>query len=113
VQDPDTCTLSHLTHDRYGRTTKQTNGARTHRVSSTDDPPPDGVLNKSSSMKIRCYRQICVDRPDPIVFLSITVSTSGRVYEDFSFMPLPFFFNSRQVSPLLNQSLGLNPQQSA
>ena len=35
-------------------------------------------------MKIRHYRQIYADRPDPIVFLPITVSTSGRVYEDFT-----------------------------
>ena len=118
-------------------------------------------------MKIRHYRQIYADRPDTIVFLSITVSTSGHVYEDFarllflhtyrevsiltgelpeeseqfrflrssrlvnlkgfvglildkasamwvtipidlstrSFIPLPRFFNSRRVSPLLNQSL--------
>ena len=35
-------------------------------------------------MKIRHYRQIYEDRPDPIVFLPITVSTSGRVYEDFT-----------------------------
>ena len=40
-------------------------------------------------MKIRHYRQIYADRPDPIVFLPITVSTSGssgRVYEDFTWM---------------------------
>ncbi len=30
-----------------------------------------------------------------------------------SFIPLPRFFNSRRVSPLLNQSLVLIPQQSA
>jgi hypothetical protein len=35
-------------------------------------------------MKIRHYRQIYEDSPDPIVFLSITVSTSGRVHEDFT-----------------------------
>jgi hypothetical protein len=35
-------------------------------------------------MKIRHFRQIYTDRPDPIVFLSITVSTSGRVYEEFA-----------------------------
>jgi hypothetical protein len=126
-------------------------------------------------MKIRHYSQIYVDRPDPIVFLPIVVSTSGRVYEDFtrlfflhshretsilagelpeeserfrflrasrlsnlkdsvglilaktsamrvtipidlstrSFIPLPLFLNSRRVSPLLNQSLVLIPQQSA
>jgi hypothetical protein len=35
-------------------------------------------------MKIRHYRQIYVDRSDPIVFLPIAVITSGRVYEDFT-----------------------------
>jgi hypothetical protein len=122
-------------------------------------------------MKIRHYRQIYTDRPDPIVFLPIAVSTSGRVYEDFtrlfflhahrepstlvgelpeeseqfrflrasrltnlkgsvgliltkasvmrvtipidlstrSFIPLPLFFNSHRVPPLLNQSLVLIP----
>ena len=116
-----------------------------------------------------------MDSPDPIVFLSITINTSGYVYEDFvrllflhahreasilagelpeeseqfrflrasrlsnlkgsvglilakvtvmwviipidlstrSFIPLPRFLNSRRVSPLLNQSLVLIPQQSA
>jgi hypothetical protein len=126
-------------------------------------------------MKIRHYRQVYADRSDPIMFLSIVVSTSGHVYEDFtrlfflhvhreasilsgelpeeseqfrflrashlanlkgsvglilakvsvmwvtipidlstrSFIPLPRFLNSRRVSPLLNQSLVLIPQQSA
>jgi hypothetical protein len=154
-----------MTHDRYGRTTQHTNGALTHRLSSTGAPQPDGTLNKSARMKIRHYRQIYADTPDPIVFLPIAVSTSGRVYEDFprlfflhthretsmlagelpeeseqfrflrtshldnlkdsvglilakasairvtipidlstrSFIPLPRFFNSRRVPPLLNQ----------
>jgi hypothetical protein len=128
-----------MTHDHYGRTTHHTNGAFTQRVSSTGAPQTDGTLNKATRLKIRHYRQIYTDRPDPIVFLSIVVNTSGRVYEDFSrllflpthretsilvgelpidlstwsFIPLPRFFNSRRVSPLLNQSLVLIPQQSA
>jgi hypothetical protein len=129
-----------MTHDRYGRTTHHTNGALTHRVPSTGAPQPDGVLNKAARMKIRHYRQIYADRPDPIVFLPIVVSTSGRVYEDFArllflhvhrentsairvtipidlstrpFIPLPRFLNSRRVCRLLNQSLVLIPQQSA
>ncbi len=147
--------------------------------SHTEYPPPVLLslmvpLNKTDRLKIRHYRQIYTDRSDPIVFLSITVSTSGHVYEDFphllflhthcevsilagelpeeseqfrffrpsrltnlkdsvglilvktsamwvtipidlstwSFIPLPRFFNSRRVSPLLNQSLVLIPQQS-
>jgi hypothetical protein len=72
-----------MTHDRYGRTTQHTHGAFTHRVSSTGTPQPDGVLNKSVRIKIRHYRQIYEDSPDPIVFLPIFVITSGHVYEDF------------------------------
>jgi hypothetical protein len=164
-----------MTHDRYGRTTQYTNGSLSHRVSSTGAPQPDGSLNKAARMKIRYYRQIYANRTDPIVFLPIVVSTSGRVYEAFtrlfflhahreasilagelpqeseqfrflrssrlanlkdsvglilsktsamrvtipidlstrSFIPLPRFFNSRRVPPLLNQSLVLIPEQSA
>ena len=73
-----------MTHDRYGRTTQHTNGTLTNRVYSTGAPQPDGALNKAARMKIRHYRQIYADRPDPIDFLPIVVSTSGRVYEDFT-----------------------------
>jgi hypothetical protein len=72
-----------MTHDHYGRTTQDTNGSLTHRVSPTGAPQSDGVLNESVRLKIRHYRQIYEDSPDPIVFLSITVNTSGHVYEDF------------------------------
>jgi hypothetical protein len=75
-----------MTHDRYGRTTQYTNGALTYRVSSIGSPQSDGALNKAARMKIRHYPQIYEDRSDPIVFLSITVSTWGRVYEDFTRM---------------------------
>ena len=47
-----------MTHDRYGRTTQHTNGALTHRVSSTDAPHPDGALNNAARKKIRYYHQI-------------------------------------------------------
>ncbi len=73
-----------MTHDRYGRTTQHTNGVITHRVPSIGAPQSDGVFNKAVRLKIRYYRQIYADRPDPIVFLPITVSTSGCVYEDFA-----------------------------
>jgi hypothetical protein len=73
-----------MTHDRYGRTTQRTNGTLTYRVSSSGAPQTDGTLNKAARNKIRHYRQIYTDRPDPVVFLPITVSTSGHVYEDFT-----------------------------
>jgi hypothetical protein len=92
-----------MTHDRYGRTTHHTNGALTHRVSSTVAPQPDGALNKAARMKIRHYRQIYEDRPDPIVFLTITVNTSGHVYEDFA--RLVFLHVHHEVSILTEELL--------
>jgi hypothetical protein len=90
-----------MTHDHYGRTTQQTNGALTQRVSSTGAPQPDGAFNKTIRKKIRHYRQIYADRPDPIVFLSITVSISGRVYEDFT--RLHFLHEYRETSILAGE----------
>ncbi len=58
-------------------------GSWFYTESSTGAPQPDGALNKAARMKIRHYRQIYAERPDPIVFLPIAVSTSGRVYEDY------------------------------
>ena len=52
-------------------------------------------------MNIRHYRQIYADRPDPIVFLPIAVSTSGRVYEDF--VRLLFLHEYREVSILAGE----------
>ena len=90
-----------MTHDRYGRTTQYTNGTLTHRVPSTGTPQPDGVLNKASRMKIRHYRQIYADGPDPIAFLPITVNTSGHVYEDFA--RLLFLHKHREASILAGE----------
>jgi hypothetical protein len=55
-----------MIHARYGRTTQSTNGALTHRASCTGGPQPDGVLNNVVRIKIRQYRQLYEDRPDPI-----------------------------------------------
>jgi hypothetical protein len=93
-----------VTHDRYGRTTQHTNGVLSHRVSSSGSPQSDGVLNKAVRMKIRHYRQISqyTDRPDPIVFLSIASSTSGRFYEDF---PRLIFLHAHREASILTGEL--------
>jgi hypothetical protein len=97
-----------MTHDRYGRTTHHTNGALTHRVSFTGAPQPDGALNKAARMKIRHYRQIYAYRPDPIVFLSITVSTSGHVYEDFARL---LFLHAHREASILDGELSEESEQ--
>ena len=45
-------------------------------------PQSDDVL-KNAARKILHYRQLYADLPDPVVFMSSSVSTSGRVYDDF------------------------------
>ena len=94
-----------MTHDRFGRSTQRTNGALTHKVSSTGAPQPDGALKNAASKKIRHYRQLYADKPDPVIFLPVAVNTSV--------IPLSRFFNSRRPAPLLNPSLVIFSPQSA
>jgi hypothetical protein len=63
-----------MTHDRFGHSTQRTNGALTHRVSSTGTPQSDGVLKNSASKKIRHYHQLYApDKSDPVIFLPVDV----------------------------------------
>jgi hypothetical protein len=58
-------------------------------------------MSDSSPDCIRHYRQIYSDRPDPIVFLPDTVSTSVRVYDDFT--RLLFLHAHREASILAGE----------
>ena len=51
--------------------------------------------------KIRHYRQLYINRPEPIAFMSIAVDTAGRIYEDFS--RLLFLHAHRETSALVNE----------
>jgi hypothetical protein len=51
--------------------------------------------------KIRHYRQIYLDKPDPIAFMTVEVDTSGRVYDDFN--RLLFMHTHREASALTNE----------
>jgi hypothetical protein len=70
-----------MTHDRW--TYHSTYKRNTHTQSvlhpwTTGAPQADGIFNNTDRIKIRHYRQIYTDRPDPIVFLTVTVRTSGH-----------------------------------
>ncbi len=97
-----------MTHDRYVRTTQRTNGELTHISSSTGAPQPDDTLNNAVRIKVRHYRQIYTDRTDPIVFLSVVMSTSGRVYDDFSRL---IFLHSRREASILAGELPTSTSQ--
>ena len=90
-----------MTHDRFGCSTQCTHGALTHRVSSTGAPQPDGALKNAASKKIRHYRQLYADKPDPVIFLPVSVNTSGHIYEDF--VRLLFLHAHREASILAGE----------
>jgi hypothetical protein len=51
--------------------------------------------------KILHYRQLYLNRPDPIAFLPVVVDTTGRVYDDFS--RLLFLHSHPETSTLSNE----------
>ena len=51
--------------------------------------------------KIRHYRQIYLNRPDPITFMSLALDTSDRVYDDFN--RLLFLHDHREASALATE----------
>jgi hypothetical protein len=73
-----------LTHTRFGRSHVFSTGHLTHTRSSDGVPEPDGALRAVVRTKILHYRQLYINRLDPIAFVSVTVDTSGRNYDDFS-----------------------------
>ena len=50
--------------------------------------------------KIIHYRQLYIDRPDPIAFMPVAVDTAGRIYDDF--LRLLFLHAHREASALPN-----------
>ena len=66
---------------------------------SVGTPHPDDALNNAVRLTIRKYCQLYADRPDPIVFLPVAVSTSGQVYDDF--VRLLFLHAHREASILV------------
>ncbi len=61
----------------------------------------DGALREVARTKILHYRQLYLNRPDPIVFLPAAADTTGRVYDDFS--RLLFLNAHREASALTNE----------
>ena len=76
-------------------------GQLTHTRRSDGAPEPDGALKAMTRAKIRHYRQLYRNRPDPIAFLPVAVDTSGRIHDDFSCQL--FLHTHRKESALANE----------
>ena len=51
-------------------------GQLTHTRRSDGDPEFDGALSPVARAKIRHYRQLYINHPEPIDFMSVTVDTT-------------------------------------
>ncbi len=58
-------------------------GHLTNTRSSNGFPEPDGTIKVVTRKKIIHYRQLYIDRSEPIAFMPVAVDTSGRIYDDF------------------------------
>ena len=69
-----------MTHPRYGVVVWKITLAsyRTDIRRSDGAAEPDGTLRVVTRKKILHYRHLYLDRPDPIVFMSVAVDTSDR-----------------------------------
>jgi hypothetical protein len=72
----------------------------THTRRSDGAPEPDRALRAVVRKKVLHYRQLYVDRPEPITFKSVTVDTGGRIFDDYS--RLLFLHAHREASDLTN-----------
>jgi hypothetical protein len=89
------------THTRYRSSHVHTTGQLTNTSRSDGAPEPDGALRVVARKKILHYRQLYIDRPEPIAFLPVAVDTSGRVYDDFR--RLLFLHANHEASALANE----------
>ena len=65
-----------MTHTRFGRSQLCSLGQLTHSRRSDGAPESDGALREEARTKIRHYRQLYINRPDPIAFMPLAVDTS-------------------------------------
>ena len=61
-------------------------------------PDPDVSLKEVARIKIRHYRNLYLNHPDPIAFIPLAVDTTGRMYDEF--IRLLFLHAHREASAL-------------
>ncbi len=90
-----------MTHIRFGRSQLYPMGQLTNTRRSDGAPDPDAVFKEVAKIKIRHYRNLYLNRPDPIAFIPLTVDTTGRMYDEF--IRLLFLHTHRESSDLDNE----------
>jgi hypothetical protein len=81
-----------MTHVRFGRSHLHPMGQLTNARRSDGAPDPDSAFKEVVRIKIRHYRNLYLNHPDPIPFIPLVVDTTGRMYDEF--IRLLFFARS-------------------
>ncbi len=64
-----------LTHTCFGKSQLSSLGQLTHTRRTDGAHEPDGTLRTVTRAKIRHYRQLYINHPEPISFMSVVVDT--------------------------------------
>ncbi len=76
-------------------------GQLTNTRRSDGAPDPDVTFKEVDRIKIRHYRNLYLNHPDPIAFIPLVVDTTGRMYDEF--IRLLFLHTHRETSALANE----------
>ena len=76
-------------------------GQLTNTRRSDAAPDPDADFKEVARIKIRHYRNLYLNHPDPIAFIPLAVDTTGRMYDEF--IRLLFLHAHRETSVLTNE----------
>jgi hypothetical protein len=90
-----------MTHVKFGHSHLHPVGQLTNTRHSDGVPDPDDTLRGEVRFKIRHYRNLYLNRPDPIDLIPLTVDTTGHLYDDF--IRLLFLHDHREVSDFDNE----------
>jgi hypothetical protein len=85
-------------------------GQLTNTSRSDDTPAGTGWSPKEvTTIKIRHYRNVYLNHPDPIVFIPLTVDFTGRLYDEF--IRILFLHSHRESSVLTDELVdrGIGP----
>ena len=90
-----------MTHIRFGRSHLHPMGHLANTRHSDGAPDPNGAIKEVIRIKIRHYRNVYLNHPDPIVFVPLATDTTGRLYDEF--IRLLFLLAHREASALDNE----------
>ena len=87
-----------MTHIRFGRSHLHPMVQLTNTRRSDGAPDPDAAFKEVARIKIRHYRNLYLNHPDPIAFIPLAVDATGRMYDEFIRL---LFYAHREASVCL------------